>query len=142
MNGLQVETKDGKLHVLTETGETIPVNRCSIEFESGGEPHVLVEADLGKARIQRLERGTLFTTLGGKRYILVPEKEAAQPMDRTEFHRKCSGALYSFAGFLTSRPESLLIGAECSGAPLTNLIEEFAARHGLDTNDPDMEWDE
>ena len=43
-----------------------------------------------------------------------------------------AGAIYDFAGFMTTRPVSVSIGASDACGPVVDLITSFAEKRGLD----------
>lgn len=47
-----------------------------------------------------------------------------------------TGAIFDFAGFITTRPNSLSFGSSENASPMVKLIEEWAASRSLDLNEP------
>ncbi len=43
----------------------------------------------------------------------------------------CSEALYSFAGYLTTRHDTLKVGATHNAAPMADLVNIFILKHNL-----------
>ena len=47
-----------------------------------------------------------------------------------------TGAIFDFAGFITTRPGSLSFGSSENASPMVKLIEEWAASRNLNLNEP------
>lgn len=47
-----------------------------------------------------------------------------------------TGAIFDFAGFITTRPGSLSFGSSENASPMIKLIEEWAASRSLNLNEP------
>ena len=47
-----------------------------------------------------------------------------------------TGAIFDFAGFITTRPGSLSFGSSQNAAPMVKLIEEWAASRNLNLDEP------
>ena len=64
-------------------------------------------------------------------------REASEPPEDAMFSRGAvaaivAGAIYDFAGFMTTRPVSVSIGASDACGPVVDLITSFAEKRGLD----------
>jgi hypothetical protein len=52
-----------------------------------------------------------------------------------------SGALFDFAGFLTTRDKPVEYGASCDASPAVELLQQFAKKRGLSLESPDIhQW--
>lgn len=62
--------------------------------------------------------------------------------DRAALQMLVAGALYDFAGFLTTRGEIMTIGAAANAGPMADLLKEFAELRCLSLDDPAIVgWD-
>ena len=64
-------------------------------------------------------------------------RPASEPPEDAMFSRGAvaaivAGAIYDFAGFMTTRPVSVSIGASDACGPVVDLITSFAEKRGLD----------
>lgn len=50
-----------------------------------------------------------------------------------------AGAVYDFAGFLTTRPQSIEVGSTANASPMAELIKEWAELRDLSLEDADVE---
>lgn len=54
-----------------------------------------------------------------------------------------SGAIFDFAGYLTTRPEAIEVGATANAAPIADLVKEWAKLRGLSLDEPAvLSWQE
>lgn len=54
-----------------------------------------------------------------------------------------SGAIFDFAGFLTTRPNVVEVGSTANASPVADLVKEWAALRGLSLNDASVgAWQE
>lgn len=54
-----------------------------------------------------------------------------------------SGAIFDFAGYLTTRPEAIAVGATAEAAPVCDLVKEWAELRGLSLDDAAvLSWQE
>lgn len=56
----------------------------------------------------------------------------------TDLEKLISGALFDFGAFLTTREQSVTIGADQNSGPMVSLIQEFAESRNLDLKDADV----
>ena len=49
-----------------------------------------------------------------------------------------SGAIFDFAGFLTTRPSTIEIGSKANASPVVELIKEWAALRGGSLDNADV----
>ena len=59
-----------------------------------------------------------------------------------DISKRISGALYDFAGFLTTRKEATTFSSHHSAAPAVQLLEQFMASKKIELADPDWTWHE
>jgi hypothetical protein len=50
-----------------------------------------------------------------------------------------AGALFDFAGFLTTRDKPVEFGASCDASPAVELLQQFAKKRGLSLESPDIQ---
>ena len=55
-----------------------------------------------------------------------------------ELESMISGAIFDFAGFLTTRPSTIEIGAKADATHVVELIKEWAALRGLSLDNADV----
>lgn len=64
------------------------------------------------------------------------DRSAALASPPASGERKIAGALFDFAGFLTSHPEVMPCGASAEASPMVDRLTEWAAKRGLSLDDP------
>lgn len=67
----------------------------------------------------------------GADFTVLPEERAAPDV--------VAGAIYDFAGFLTTRPKVIEVGATALSSPMVDLIKEWASERGLSLREADVE---
>ena len=56
-------------------------------------------------------------------------------IDKDGLQMLISGAIFDFAGYLTTREKVIPVGASADAAPMVELIKDWAAKRNLSTND-------
>lgn len=67
----------------------------------------------------------------GADFTVLPEERAAPDV--------VAGAIYDFAGFLTTRRPAIAVGASALTYPVAELVREWAAARGLSLREADVE---
>jgi deoxycytidylate deaminase len=65
------------------------------------------------------------------------ENAGAKGVPRSQVHELIAGAIYSFAGGLTTRAGILTVGSACDAAPMAEEADKFCKRAGL-VGEPDV----
>ena len=67
----------------------------------------------------------------------------AQPDVPEGFVLVVSGAIFDFAGYLTTRTKVIEVGAAANASPIADLVKEWAKLRGLSLDDPAvLSWQE
>ncbi len=57
-----------------------------------------------------------------------------------ELQRIISGAIFDFAGYLTTREKVIEVGSSSNASPIVELIIEWAKLRNLNSEDADVEY--
>lgn len=70
------------------------------------------------------------------------EEDTALDAPSEKFNDLFTGILYDFMGFLTTRPEQLVLSSHDNAAPAVPAIADFLIKKGVKQTDPNWSWPE